>query len=421
MTDPQPRNRGFARLPRELVLQVAENLDPRSRSYLAQTNAGVNSLLRHILPQAAREFAFSSEEDYGRVRYFDRYTGQEYYHIRWLQYVPRDPIEKAIAHLNYHAVLNFLDAGVNPNSHLITGHRLLFTAASWGARDITLLLLSYGANPNVTNVASQNTPLLAAATEGDDLNVTRLINAGANVNSMNAIHSMCRFCSADTVRFAVERGADLRRPSLMESRASAIHEAAMNPDPEVLAYVIEAAPDLINDTTPEGRTALWAASDKQLIENVDVLIKGGINISHRDVNNETVLYSFLYVIGSTEIPMLLMDHGIEVNIQGLYGCTELHHAARNKVCRDFVEALLERGLDANARDHSLQTSLHCAASNGDVDILKTLVEEGHAVLNPIDQWGNTPLDCARMMDKYDAIEYLEQKIEEARHRTSEGV
>lgn len=410
-----PRAPGFTRLPRELVLEIVKYLGPQSLSRLARTNAGLYNLLRDSLPEAAREYAFSPEEEYKRVQSIDRRTGMVFYNPLPFQIYQKDPILMAIWHQNHDAVLNFLDAGVDPNSHVIDGCRLLYAAARSGAREIMLLLLTYGADINMANVYSRKTPLYVAALLGSDMNVTCLIYAGADVLSVDVIHLICQNCSVDTVRLAIEHGADPRQLGETEGHLTAIHFAASNPDPRVVEYICQVAPDLVNDTTFEGRTALWAATDQRLIRNVEVLIKAGINISHRDANNETPLYGSLYIIGSTEVPKLLIQSGINLNEEAEDGSTELHHAVRNN-CEELTKMLLERGLSASARTRGGYTPLHSAALSGHVGIMRILIEQGDVNLNAVDAWGRSALDRARLSRNPEAAIYLEQMIEEATYR-----
>lgn len=405
MANPDSRASGIARLPTEILVQISENLDYRSWSHLAQTNAGINSIMRDDLMRLARDHAFVPEDKASR---FNATQPQLYY---YMPNMAKDPISKAIENHNYFAVKNYLDAGVDPSSSLITGLRLLFKAAIWKAHDITTLLLSYGADANACNVGDSCTAVAAAASKGDNNNVRRLLRAGANVHSMNAIHGMCEFCTVDTVRLAVTQyGADLRQRSVSELSGSAIHHAALNPEAEVLEYVLEVAPDLLNDTAVDNKTALWPAIEKLLLRNIGILINEGINISHRDNNNETVLYNRLYIIGNTEIPMYLLSLGMSVNGASRQdGKTELHHAVFDE-CEELAAALIEHGLSANARDNGNRTPLHLAVYSGAVSMARILVEQGHASLDAVDHWGYTPLTLAHRHRKLALAAYLEEAM-----------
>jgi glutaminase len=62
---------------------------------------------------------------------------------------------------------------------------------------------------------------------------------------------------------------------------------------------------------------------------------------------------------------------------------------------DVIEMrrLIARGLDPGCCDYDGRTALHLAASNGRLAVVQYLLQLGVAV-NPVDGWGNTPLDDA---------------------------
>lgn len=403
MANPTSRPSGFASLPVEILIQIAESLDYRSLSHLAQTNAGINGILRDGVMREAREHAFLNGPNDGSQQPTD---------IQPLPYDvifkprPQDPIGKAIENHNYDAVKNYLDAGISPNSRLRTGLHLLYKAASWKAYDITTLLLEYGADVNIKY--DEYTALAAAALQGDDANVCRLLRVGTDVHGKNTIHTICEYCNVSTVRLAVEQyGANLRARSTLQPSMSAIHHAAQNPDAEVLAYVVQVAPEALNDKTSDNRSALWLAVENTLLRNVGILLDEGIDLSCRDSRNETVLYRYLYMIGKTEVPMFLLQRGITLNGESSYDRkTELHHAVSNN-CEQLAAALITRGLSANAADDRGRTPLHLAVLNGELSMARVLVEQGHACLDAVDYWGDTPLSSAQRYRRLAVAAYLE--------------
>ncbi|MBU6452279.1 MAG: glutaminase A [Cyanobacteria bacterium REEB67] len=70
-----------------------------------------------------------------------------------------------------------------------------------------------------------------------------------------------------------------------------------------------------------------------------------------------------------------------------------------------MRRLVARGLDPGACDYDRRTALHLAASEGKVASLRYLLELGVEV-NPMDRWGNTPLDDAERQNHLDIISVL---------------
>jgi len=56
--------------------------------------------------------------------------------------------------------------------------------------------------------------------------------------------------------------------------------------------------------------------------------------------------------------------------------------------------MLDEGADVNEGDYDRRTALHLAASEGQLDVVRLLIERG-ADVSARDRWGGTPLDDAR--------------------------
>jgi glutaminase len=74
---------------------------------------------------------------------------------------------------------------------------------------------------------------------------------------------------------------------------------------------------------------------------------------------------------------------------------------------DIIEMrrLVASGLDPGARDYNGRTALHLAASQGRLSVVQYLLHLGVAV-NPVDGWGNTPLDDAVRLKQASIISLL---------------
>ncbi|KAL1842300.1 hypothetical protein VTJ49DRAFT_5581 [Mycothermus thermophilus] len=110
---------------------------------------------------------------------------------------------------NKHHVRALLDAGADVNARNNIGRTALFTATS----DIADLLLSAGADANITDKVSGGTAVHKAA-RGDDTGlIERLITAGANIHQrdedgMTPLHITAYSNSSDALSLLYEMGAD---------------------------------------------------------------------------------------------------------------------------------------------------------------------------------------------------------------------
>lgn len=100
------------------------------------------------------------------------------------------------------------------------------------------------------------------------------------------------------------------------------------------------------------------------------------------------------------------------------GATLLHGAVgRNQL--EMAEFLLSRGAAVNAKDKEAIRPLHVAAMNGNVPILRLLLDHG-AKRDPIDRSGRTPLDRAVEWEQADAAEFLRGRGAEPGNRRPPG-
>jgi len=104
--------------------------------------------------------------------------------------------------------------------------------------------------------------------------------------------------------------------------------------------------------------------------------------------------------GHREVAAALLDHGADVNAQGVVaraegGETPLHKVAAGRARGDAVEwleFLIARGAEVNSRDTHGRTPLHYAI-RGNLKLAQRLLERG-ADLNALDERGQTPIAAA---------------------------
>lgn len=105
------------------------------------------------------------------------------------------------------------------------------------------------------------------------------------------------------------------------------------------------------------------------------------------------------------------------------GVTALMRAARDGE-RKNVKALLEQGVDVNARDpggwgSGGWSALTYAAAKGDLEIVKALVSKG-AEINAMDEAGSTPLMAAVQYHNVSVVKLLIEKGADVNHRDKSG-
>ena len=73
-----------------------------------------------------------------------------------------------------------------------------------------------------------------------------------------------------------------------------------------------------------------------------------------------------------------------------------------------LRVLVAQGTDVNSGDYDARCAIHLAASEGRLEVLRFLIEDANATVDPIDRWGNTPLDDARRQGHHECAKYLMQ-------------
>jgi len=66
-------------------------------------------------------------------------------------------------------------------------------------------------------------------------------------------------------------------------------------------------------------------------------------------------------------------------------------------------------VDIEMGDYDGRTPIHLACSEGHISIAEFLIDAGLKNVNPIDRWGNTPLDDARRGGFDNLVTYLKEK------------
>ena len=77
---------------------------------------------------------------------------------------------------------------------------------------------------------------------------------------------------------------------------------------------------------------------------------------------------------------------------------------------EIFEFLVSQKANCMVRDNNGYTPLLKAASVGDLNMVKTLIEVGGVDPRHIDPFGNTPLDKAKLYDQTEVINYLGKEL-----------
>ncbi len=154
-------------------------------------------------------------------------------------------------------------------------------------------------------------------------------------------------------------------------------------------------PELLKLKGEWGWTALHCAVSTKTISMVNLLVAQGAEVDARDNNGETVLFQIADIIPEyTDIMLLLLKAGADINAKNTWGRTPLHETA---IYGDYLAAqfLIDHGAEVNSKDNNGLTPLHIAAEDGLPDMITLLIANGASV-NAASIDGNTALHWAIM-------------------------
>ena len=228
-----------------------------------------------------------------------------------------------------------LEAGANARAVTTSKTTALHLAAAAGSVEALSALLDRGADPNATESAWGQTPLIFAATGNRVEAVRLLLKRGAKVDLATRILDL-------PTQDAVDRAAERRRDAVLDAFRKSVPEserAAWRPTPSQVQEAMRAAREV--QESPAG---------------VD---RGGDETDYQQTLGEAVA-----------------GYSASVGTQG--GLTALLHAARQGH-RETVVALLDGGADINKVSGDGTSPLLIATLNGHFDLALEMLKRGSNV------------------------------------------
>jgi ankyrin repeat protein len=242
-----------------------------------------------------------------------------------------------------------------------------------------------------------STAILFAARQGDLETATALLDAGANVNDVDAAGTSALVVAAHSdhgplARFLLSRGAD---PNAAKAGYTALHAAVLRGNLELVKALLESGADpnapvrhgtagrrLSADYSLRhqmlGANGLWLAARFGHPDIMRVLAAAGANALVVPADGTTALKAAMgYVSGLTE------------NREGRYGIP-IDHAEEERATLEAAQIAVEMGVDVNAVGPGGDTALHDAARQRFVTVIEFLVKSG-ADLNSRNRRKLTPL------------------------------
>ena len=189
-----------------------------------------------------------------------------------------------------------------------------------------------------------------------------------------------------------------------------------------LTSIFEADHELVNCSDYDERTPLHVAACNGKTNVVRLLLGKGANPSPVDRWNNTPMLDAIKG-DKAEVVAILQKFGAQVCLNGkYYNLNEYNKVLADKDCTstqvskilyaasagdmESVTELIQHDPKLkNCADYDKRTPLHLACSEGQVHMVKWLLEQGTDP-SPVDRWGGTPLKDALDRGHYDIVELL---------------
>jgi len=186
------------------------------------------------------------------------------------------------------------------------------------------------------------------------------------------------------------------------SGCSFLHQIALGIAPSELEVILQERPTLVNFRDYDRRTPLHVAASEGHAEICRFLVEKGAHVNRSDRWGGSPLDD-AHRHRHSDVITLLRQHG------GKFGSPSQANnfiTAASEGDIDEVKALLEYGnINLNEADYDKRTALHLAAGEGQSEIVELLCNAG-ADVNVQDRWGNRPLDDAHRIKNSTCIDIL---------------
>lgn len=337
--------------------------------------------------------------------------------------------------LDYGAKVDFPGKSpVYPETFMTSLHFAVFNAHVFTrALERVNLLLDRGANINMQSTMTGNTPLHMAILGGHQDLMICLLERGVNINVRNK-------AGKSAIQLLREKGLFSSKPDVIPAEIleqvehmPPLHYAAWSRNHAHVCRLLAEGHDM--EQKDEDGSTIWdhciASSNVQLAKILVDYMEEQQSPNRNEIGNAAfevalkAMTAFDYTDhetweSSVEICQQLLKYRKEIDNSLEFAKTRSPICDYNKTYLILaaeqrrisqVQFLLDCGADVNSADKFGSTGMHYAVNNGDVNMIKLLMENQFD-LKIREQHGHTPLDCAARRDNQLIYEYL--KLESSR-------
>jgi ankyrin repeat protein len=376
-------------LPKEIILDIADQLDDAGMNALAHTNSGIYQFLSKYLYR----------RDVTRPR------GRS---LTWaIVYGLEATLQRAV------------DAGKHLDPILESFHIALQDSAARGDANLVAALLNLdGINPNFDG-GGRSPPLVPAARRGHSAVVELLLavsNIDPNVRGRHdatPLSCACRGGHVSVVRQLLAREDIDPNAVVCEGMKTPLLEAVESGN-IVIVNLLLSKDGIDVNLRPEFNNIapLMMAIQLGSIEVVESLLaRDDLDLNIVDDDGYHVLLNVMKARLGLDKVKLLLDRNVDPDLVGAHGTTAFMIACSldDKQDLDLIEFLLDQGIDGNRQDAFGRTAFHHAVISGCSKVVEFLLDRDDIDPNIPDTHGETPLFDAVWRGEFSVADLILRK------------
>ena len=302
------------------------------------------------------------------------------------------PLHRVLVSLGYGAGVHYFDIiqllfehGANVDALDDAQSAPLHVASQSGSTEATRLLLEYGADVHALD-GNHSTSLHLASRIGNAEVARLLLEHGAVVDARDnkdstPLHDASQRGNAEVARLLLEHGANINARNKEDQTPQHLLLAmwiGWRLDIDTIRFFIERGAD-VDVVDKNHSTLLHWASYYGNVKVAQLLLERGANINARNKEGHTPLHRVLVSLGYGagahyfDIIQLLLEHGADVDALDGAQSTPLHVASEDGSSK-ATRLLLEHGANIHLKNNEGHTPSHVASTNGHEEIARLLSE-----------------------------------------------
>ena len=291
------------------------------------------------------------------------------------------------------------------------GWTALHHSARNGSYELIEFFIKMGADIHLKTNDGQNCFHIAARFEHLNLCKTLIDIHNFDVDMTNSmgwtvLHFSAQSGSHDLIDFFVKKGVNV----LLETRAgnNSLHIAASNGHLSLCETLITKYKLDVKMTDNDGWTALRSAAENGSYELIEFFVEKKIGIYQKTNDGKNCLHIAASKGHFNLCKTLIEKINFNVDMVDNKKWTALHYAAQ-KGSYELMNYFIAKGTDVLLKTKDGLNCLHIAASNGHLNLCKTLINEINFDVNIADDEGRTALYCSAQSGNDELFGFIADK------------